>query len=331
MEKVSIIVPIYNVEKYVIKCIDSLLQQTYKNIEILAISDGSKDDSIRILREKYSNEEKLKIIEKDNGGFGSVLEFAISIIESKYFLICDPDDWLENKAVDRLVGVAEKDNLDLVVGDKYLVYMDKSESDKKIKKSCSEVYFKINSKTIYEGAEIGKFAFLDVSPHAKLFRTNLVKNIKFPKKVSYTDFLLYLCALSNSKRVEYIEEPLANYLIDRPGNTATDVSPKIINYYVNVWKSTYEEINHKSVTINYIYYRLFLQMKSILKMYGKCKERNYAHEKEINEIYFIICQNKSEIRNVLNTQKRKKRIINKMLMNEKVFKSVFDFINFIRR
>ena len=66
-------------------------------------------------------------------------------------------------------------------------------------------------------------------------------------------------------------------------------------------------------------------------MYGKCKERNYAHEKEINEIYFIICQNKSEIRNVLNTQKRKKRIINKMLMNEKVFKSVFDFINFIRR
>lgn len=331
MEKVSIIVPIYNVEKYVLKCIDSLLQQTYQNIEILAISDGSKDNSVRLLKEKYLNEEKLKIIEKDNGGYGSVLEFAIGITESKYFLICDPDDWLENTAVNRLVNVAEKDSLDLVVGDKYLVYMDRNETEKKLKKSCSDVYFKISSGKIYEEEDVGKFAFLDVSPHAKLFRTNLLKKVKFPKKVSYTDFLLYLCALSNSKRVEYIEEPLANYLIDRPGNTATDVNPKIINYYVDVWKCTYAEINHKSLAIDYIYYRLFLQLKSILKIYRRCEKRDLAQEKEIKEIYFVICHNKCEIKTILNTQKRRRKFFNKMLMNEKIFKMMFNFINFFRR
>ena len=96
MSKVSIIVPIYNVEKYVSKCLDSLTRQTFSDIEILAVSDGSPDNSKEIVLKYAEKDKRVKFIEKENGGYGSVLETAIARIESEYFMVCDPDDWLSD-------------------------------------------------------------------------------------------------------------------------------------------------------------------------------------------------------------------------------------------
>ena len=125
--KVSIIVPIYNVEEYLRKCLDSLVSQTFKDIEIWAISDGSPDNSVSIMKEYAKKDSRVKCIEKENGGYGSVLEYAIKNITTPYFLICDPDDWLKEDAIEVLYKKATTDNLDIVVGSKYLVYNDNSE------------------------------------------------------------------------------------------------------------------------------------------------------------------------------------------------------------
>ena len=85
MARVSIIVPIYNVEKYVEKCLQSLLRQTFKDIEIWAISDGSPDNSIEIIKKYSKKDKRIKCVEKENGGYGSVLEYAIKKINTEYF------------------------------------------------------------------------------------------------------------------------------------------------------------------------------------------------------------------------------------------------------
>ena len=102
MSKVTIVVPIYNVEKYVAKCLDSLIKQTFKDIEIWAISDGSPDNSVNIVKRYAAKDDRVKCIEKENGGYGSVLEYAIKNIKTDYFLICDPDDWISDEAIETL-------------------------------------------------------------------------------------------------------------------------------------------------------------------------------------------------------------------------------------
>ena len=126
-EKISIIVPIYNVEKYLEKCFNSLISQSYKNIEILAINDGSTDNSQKIIDEYVKHDNRIKAIIKENGGYGSVLEMAIKLIDSEYFTICDPDDYLEVNAIETLYKVANKTKADLIYGKFYHIYFDQKE------------------------------------------------------------------------------------------------------------------------------------------------------------------------------------------------------------
>lgn len=257
MAKVSIIVPIYNVEKYLPKCLESLINQTLKDIEIWAISDGSPDNSVDIIKKYAKKDKRVKCIEKENGGYGSVLEYAIKNITTDYFLICDPDDWLREDAIEKLYTTALDNDLDITIGSKYLVYNDNEEEEYDNSKFYN-CHLEAN-KPYYITDE---FYFLQPSPHSKLYKTKRCKKIKFPKKVSFTDYLLYLLALSNSKRVMYLEDALSYYLVDRPGNSMTDTKPKVFADHKKVLLSTLEQVkpNYNEA----IYARLFFQFRNVL-------------------------------------------------------------------
>ena len=230
MSKVSIIVPIYNVEKYVSKCLDSLIRQTFSDIEILAVSDGSPDNSKEIVLKYAEKDKRVKFIEKENGGYGSVLETAIARIESEYFMVCDPDDWLSDDAVEVLVNTLTKNDVDMVVGCKYLVYNDNEE-----KIYTDSVIHSVNINTEFDKVytDLTSFYYLDPSPHAKLYKTSICKGIKLPHKVSFTDLLLYTYALENAEKAIYIKDALSYYLIDRPGNSMSTFKDKTFyDHYV---------------------------------------------------------------------------------------------------
>ena len=255
--KVSIVVPIYNVEQYLRKCLDSLVNQTFKDIEIWAISDGSPDNSADIIKEYAKKDSRVKCIEKENGGYGSVLEYAIKNITTEYFLICDPDDWLKEDAIEVLYDKAISNDLDIVVGSKYLVYNDNSEEvyDNSKFSGC-----KCRPYQVY--TETNDFYFLQPSPHSKLYRTKICKGIKFPKKVSFTDYLLYLLALENAKKVMYIEDALSYYLVDRPGNSMTDTKEKVFEDHKIVLESVLSQIKPEYNKV--IYARVFFQYRNVL-------------------------------------------------------------------
>lgn len=302
---ITVIVPIYNVEKYLRKCLLSLINQTYKNFEVLAVDDGSPDNSSKVVREYIKKDSRIRLVQKENGGYGSVLQYAIENIESKYFLVCDPDDWLEKNALEVLYNTAQRSNLDIVVADKFDVYVGEN---KKNYSKFKPNNFKIKPNQIYTSRnDIYKFSFGFVSPHAKLYKTDIVKNIKFPKKVSFTDFLLFMVALANAKSILYVDKPLANYLIDRPGNTTTEKSLKKIDDYCTVWDITYKEINKKNIDKAILFYRLYSQLKFILLESKYVKDLNktkYCKYKILKRID-ILHKHKDKIVKVIPTFEQK--------------------------
>lgn len=112
--KVSIIVPVYNVEKYLRDCIDSILMQNYKNIEVIAVNDGSTDSSPDILQEYANKDSRIKVLNKVNAGLASARNYGLSHIDGDYILFVDSDDIIAPQALETLMEVADKHQADIV-------------------------------------------------------------------------------------------------------------------------------------------------------------------------------------------------------------------------
>lgn len=326
--KVSIIVPIYNVEQYLPKCLDSLINQTFKDIEIWAISDGSPDNSVSIIKEYEKKDKRVKCIEKENGGYGSVLEYAIKNITTEFFIVCDPDDWLRKDAIEVLYSAANKNNLDIVYGGYYFVYSNNSEEVYTSGTSYKNVFVP-ESDRVYTDKDVFQFAFLTPSPHAKLYRTRIAKNIKFPHKISFTDWILYLVSLMNCKRIMHLDEGLAYYLIDREGNSVSDVKPQIADYHYKVFKSVIEQYRELNIEIDEFYYRMFLHYIFINSEVAKIKSRNDYEEKRklVNELLQICVQNRKKIYPYLKNHPLRKQIAFRLLLNPKTSGKTFIYFS----
>ena len=323
MAKVSIVVPIYNVEQYLSKCLDSLTSQTFKDIEILAISDGSPDNSVEIIKEYAKKDDRVKCIEKENGGYGSVLEYAIKNMTTPYFLVCDPDDWIREDAIEKLYNTAIENDLDLVRGAFYNVYS--NDMEEVYQDGCvNERIFKPEPNKVYTD-NIDRFLFMSDSPHAKLFKTELAKNIKFPHKVSFTDSVLYKVYLANAKRVMFIDEPLAYYLMDREGNTMTDVKPKIADQHHTVFYSVMEQYEENNKKGNLFFYRMFFQCVFINSDLAKIKDRKALEEKRelLYEMFKTCSKYRKEISICLKEESFRKRIAYMMLLNPMTSRKMF--------
>ena len=111
--KVSIIVPIYNVKEFLAECVESLINQDYKNIEVLLIDDGSTDGSSQLCDELTLKDQRIKVVHKENGRTHSARNLGVSIATGEYVMFIDPDDWFDLDCVSTLVGEIEEHNLDV--------------------------------------------------------------------------------------------------------------------------------------------------------------------------------------------------------------------------
>ena len=262
MSKVTIIVPIYNVEEYVAKCLDSLMRQTYQDLVVFAVNDGSPKNE-QVIIDQYAEKYPGKIIpvKKENGGYGSVLEMAIAKSESEYFLVCDPDDYLADDAVETLVSLAEKQGADLVIGGKNFIYHDGTDTKYDLAYNSELVTLK-DGHCYHKGTEeFNDLFFVDPSPHSKLYRKTLAQNIVFPHKVGYTDNLLFYISLLNAEKVVYTSKALAYYLVDRPGNTMTDIKPQVIDAHARVFSTVLDQAQKCNGVPALFYYRIFESYK----------------------------------------------------------------------
>lgn len=185
--KVSVIVPVYNVEKFIDKCLNSLVNQTLKEIEIIVVNDGSPDNSQKIIDEyvkKYPD--KIKSFIKENGGQGSARNMGIEKAVGEYISFVDSDDWLDLDTLEKMYFLAKKDKSDIVICDMVDHYS----------------YY-----TIYHNCTKYNSVF-EVTPSAcnKIFRKELIKDFRFLSKLWYEDFDFTTKILFNTNKISNISE-----------------------------------------------------------------------------------------------------------------------------
>lgn len=122
--KVSVLVPIYNVQEFLPECLDSLVGQTLKEIEIICINDGSKDNSLKIIKEYAAKDKRIKIIDKKNSGYGDSMNQGLKKAVGEYIGIVESDDFIDKDAFEKLYGAAKKFNVDVVKSNFYEYYGD---------------------------------------------------------------------------------------------------------------------------------------------------------------------------------------------------------------
>ena len=206
--KVSVIVPVYNVEKFIDKCLNSLVKQSLKEIEIIVVNDGTKDNSQKII-DKYVKKypDKIKSYIKENGGQGSARNYGLKKASGEYIGYVDSDDFVEKDMYKKLYNKAKENNYDIVVCGNYNVSEDYQ--NKNIDAFIN------NYNTDLENIFFGKMAVWN-----KIYKRDiLIKNkLEFKEKVWYEDLAFTLKAIMNSNTFAFIDEPLYDYLI-REGST----------------------------------------------------------------------------------------------------------------
>jgi len=225
---VSVIIPIYKVEPYLRRCVNSVINQSYTNLEIILVDDGSPDKCSAICDEYAQNDRRIKVIHKQNGGLSSARNVGLHICKGLFITFVDSDDWIETNYIEVLYNLQGKYNADIVVG------------ENQIRKDTANVLTKQelqdSSETILDQNCALKHLFLSnnhtyVVSWGKLYKKELLTGFQFPIGKYHEDEFTTFQLFYKAKRICYTNKILYNYF-QRPGNiTSTDHPNDLLEAY----------------------------------------------------------------------------------------------------
>lgn len=262
MPKVSVIVPIYNVEKYLEKCINSLLSQTLEDIQIILVNDGSKDNSGNIAREyEKNNKNRITYVEKENGGLSDARNYGLKYATGDFIAFLDSDDYIEKNAYEEMYNKAIEENADYVECDFIWEFPNKIRVDKQ--------YPYKNKKEM--------LSFVRVVAWNKLIKRQLItdNNLEFPKGLRYEDVEFTYKLIPFINKFAYVDKPFIHYA-QREGsiaNVQNERTAEIFTVLDNVTEfykknNIYEEYRDE-LEYNYARYLLCSSLKRMCKIKDK--------------------------------------------------------------
>ena len=190
-ELVSVIVPVYNVEKYVGDCIESLICQSYNNIEVILVDDGSVDSSGKICDEYAQQDTRIKVIHKENGGLSEARNFGITSATGEYYSFVDGDDFLSEDAILQMISLIKEKKCEIAVCN-MIRYFEDGETE--------PFYVPSHTPKVLDGQDRFE-TLLQPSVCNKIFRAELFDSVRFPKGKFYEDTFVYHVLLYNANRV----------------------------------------------------------------------------------------------------------------------------------
>ena len=262
MPKVSVIVPIYNVEKYLEKCINSLLSQTLEDIQIILVNDGSKDNSGNIAKEyEKNNKDRVIYVEKENGGLSDARNYGLKYATGDFIAFLDSDDYIEKNAYEEMYNKAIEENADYVECDFIWEFHNKIRVDKQ--------YPYKNKKEM--------LSFVRVVAWNKLIKRQLItdNNLEFPKGLRYEDVEFTYKLIPFINKFTYVDKPFIHY-VQREGSIANvqnertaeifTVLDNVIEFYKenNIYDEYRDELEY-----NYARYLLCSSLKRMCKIKDK--------------------------------------------------------------
>ena len=262
MPKVSVIVPIYNVEKYLEKCINSLLSQTLEDIQIILVNDGSKDNSGNIAKEyEQNNKDRVIYVEKENGGLSDARNYGLKYATGDFIAFLASDDYIEKNAYEEMYNKAIEENADYVECDFIWEFPNKIRVDKQ--------YPYKNKKEM--------LSFVRVVAWNKLIKRQLItdNNLEFPKGLRYEDVEFTYKLIPFINKFTYVDKPFIHY-VQREGSIANvqnertaeifTVLDNVIEFYKN--NNIYEKYRDE-LEYNYARYLLCSSLKRMCKIKDK--------------------------------------------------------------
>ncbi len=221
---VSIIVPVCNVEAFLAECLDSVINQTMKNIEIICVNDGSKDSSLEIIKSYQKKDDRVKIISKDNSGYGNTMNVGMDSAMGKYIGIVESDDYVEKNMFQRLYEIAEANQLDFVKSDHYIFSTKQGKKHKEYQAVCpNEYYNRILNAEICP--KIFSFAMMNWTG---LYRADFIRKYQIRHNetpgASFQDNGFWFQAITLGKRCMFINEAFYYYRQDNPNSSINSKS-----------------------------------------------------------------------------------------------------------
>ncbi len=337
MPKITIIISVYNSEKYLKQCLESIKNQTLSDIEIICIDDCSKDNSLKIIEEYAKNDSRFVILKQEvNQGQGIARNKALNVANGEYIMFVDSDDWLESKACEILYNQAKRNNNDLVIFNYYRYLENKK---KFIRCTNRTIPFKrINNKTQIKLTDNPNNFFISSYAWVQIYRKNLLKdyNIKFSEHRNCEDDIFNIKAFLYSKSASIIEDCLYNYRIHLD---STYHSTKTITDIVSTKLLCYEEVKKNFNNTKVMDFYLEYSITSLLGIYKRFTKRDKTIRKDFYkkiQRFFIILnkeQNIEKISNNINYSEFKHFIsdsyIKHLFLN--LLKNIFSVTNYRRK
>lgn len=271
-ELISVIIPVYNVENYLKRCIDSIITQTYKNIEIIIVNDGSTDGCQQICEEYQRNDTRIKLINKENGGLSDARNKGLKYATGKYIGFVDSDDFIENDMYETLYTNLVKTDADISICN----YLKIKESSEKINKSS------INAKTKEYTKEKALELLIEdkIESYAwnKLYKKELFEDIQFPKNKKMEDLAIMYKIFDKTDKIVYTEE-IEYYYIQREDSILGNIDLQLIedlrafvqerfDYILNNYSSLRVLLVKNRLRYVLIYHRNLCEIKEY-KLYKK--------------------------------------------------------------
>lgn len=294
---ISIIVPVYKVEKYLSRCLESIVNQTYKNLEIILIDDGSPDNSGKICDEYAEKDSRIKVIHKENSGVSSTRNLGLKKATGDYISFIDSDDWIEFDMYEKMIEVINKENVDLV---KCSYIYEYDESSKKIENLYSEskcIDLKNNKKSyidfIFEGNTLpAMWTFL-----IKRERIDEI-SLKFDENLIVGEDLIFVLNLiCHCNSIYILNEHLYHYFIHE--QSAMNSKEKMVRNARNFLslytkmeqlfeKSNIYDEEYKEKLARYIFYRIYVRISEIAV---EAKKRDIIKEFLYNDTFKKLVKN----------------------------------------
>jgi glycosyltransferase involved in cell wall biosynthesis len=322
---VSVIIPIYNVEKYLQTCLESLVNQTLAEIEIICVNDGSTDKSLEILEEFAQKDERIKIISKKNEGIGAARKTGLDVVSGQFIAFLDSDDWLKPEALEELYKNAISNNSDLVMFDllRYDENYDHLNSEAGID---LESFFK-NEKINFENFI---FTYRDIKPYllnksfapwTKLYKTSLLKNYDdfyFPKHTTKEDVPFHVQIMLRAEKISYCPKKLYIYRISNIESISnvSSASRKVFDTF-QIIKRVEDILNENKKTDEFRYEFVTFKISQLIHWMKKCnvnfKKEFFDQTKKEFEIMDLSSDDMNELNNIV-------RYKYKNIMESKSFK-----------
>lgn len=223
---VSIVVPVYKVEQYLRKCLDSILEQTYPHLQIIIVDDGSPDRSGDIADQYAKQDSRIQVIHQENKGLSGARNTGIQHATGEYTVYLDSDDWLEHFAIEKLVWLTQKYEADIVQSNFYYAYEHEQLVDYRYQQADDPPQVLNQQQAMKElvvNQKLKNFAW------GKLYKTELIKNIPFQEGRLFEDVLWAYLVVKKAERVVLDAEPLFYYL-QRETSITADYSPRNLDF-----------------------------------------------------------------------------------------------------